>query len=99
MKKQKILSGIGLHLTYEEFDTIIEALKDAECLRNDRISYDAEEKYRAIREGMENIRNHIPKPDDPTAIVNCMTCRHCLPPSQREWNVLCRLDKCRYDPA
>lgn len=91
--------GYEIRVSQEEYNKIIEAFDDAETLCDEHGSWEEMEKYKAMREELEAVKKRYLTDEEAAPIINCLCCKHCLSPFERENGRMCRLDECKFEEA
>ena len=100
MQIKKDVNGYTIEVSYNEYNTMMEALKEGKTmvekkfgLAGDMIGYG-----RLYREMQEAQQRYLTK-EEVSPTVNCLVCKNCLPPFRRENGNMCKLKECKFEQA
>lgn len=104
MKITKKCEGFGINVGYtidvsqEEYEALMDAVDAGAIWHDENGNSKQSDRCRDLYEEMEAVEKRYLTDDEAAPLVNCLCCKNCLPPYQRV-NGMCKLDKCKYEPA
>lgn len=101
MEIKKNINGYTLEVNFDEYKTLRLGMYYASKLweKYYGIKPPDAKKYDLLYDEMEKARKHFLSAAEAKPLVNCMACKHCLPPFYREYGKMCKLEECNYQPA
>ena len=100
MQIKKDVNGYTIEVSYDEYNTLMEALEKEKTRIEKKFGIAGEVTGygRLYREMQEAKQRYLTK-EEAASTVNCLVCKNCLPTFYRENGKMCKLKECKFEHA
>ena len=98
MKIIKKINGFSIDVNDSEYDVLIDAIRKGALWEGMQDKCNPE-KYIVLRKELESARGRFLTDEEAAPLVNCLCCKNCLPPVERENEKMCKLKECKFVKA
>lgn len=90
-------NGYTIELSIDEYATLLEAVGCGVIWADENGYTEDRESYLSLQNELNDVRVEYLTDTETKSIRDCLCCKNCLPPSQREDGRMCKLNECKFE--
>ena len=99
MEIKKTINGYSIEVDKTEYQTLVDALYYGERYWQRYDFLPDVGKFSDMYDEFIKARDRFLTDEEAKPVINCLTCKNCLPPFQRKNGRMCKVEKCDFNPA